>query len=1149
MRALLLLGLLVAATAGQSAELQDNLYTGVSTEIVTPHLTWARPYAGGTTRVLVIAPAWGQRETVELQQRFDFDCRAVMTDTHINLAQEAGFLSPDKVALRFDQGLAWKPDVIVIGGLNWGMLLLEHRAEILRQVQAGAGLVYVGPPKNDELAQLFSRDVEDRSATIAAGLPWDLLTAFRERRIADIIQSGTFGQGRWVALRYQTNSTNQSLTPSLWPWPASWEYEPYIALVGRAVLCAAKRQPSPVLSPPLQDAFAQANLPATLAVPVKLPADRPAHVTGSVLRVPDGPSQPLAPAAVAGGQARLSLPVLPDGRYVAHLVAADAQGRALDWGSFPFTVSAPRQGVLHLPQAAYDAGDTISGEVTLIAPLAPGQWLRVRLWDNHGRLLGEQRGAAGQELKFSFPNVRPLGTSLVRLEASVLDGRGEVRTSAATLPVRYRQRPDFHLACWEESEVDYISGLWYRRFRELGMDAIFYTCGRGNREAAARTIAEADLCGASAFAGYYPKAEQSDLGPVHNPCLHAPAYQQASREAADKSRPFALCDNLFYPSGSDAGMRGNCFSPQTLAAFRQWLQRRYKSLEELNAAWGTTFGSWEAVVPDSFDKAKARAGNGVLPPAPSLQGGGFASWVEHTRFMEQSYREHLQDVTREIRSFDPQALVGEDGYGRLNSTDGADWWNLLHDWGFVNLYTYQDPPQMEIVRSLARSCPNLKLRSLYWGSYDGQFGNQRFMRWLPWYALLHDYNGLFWWIANGKATYGSAPGVAGPDFRLTRTYATSLSEVQDIRRGLAELVQPAQRHHDGVAIFYDQTAIHAVTAYKHPSALVGAYTVFQALLEDLGLQYDYVAGAQVEQGLLGRQGYRVLVMAQALALSEGAAKQVRDFVNQGGLVIADVLPGQYDTLLRPTFGGSLLADLFGKPGEVKRVGQGSTVLMDVFPTDYVRRRTEEAGQRTRATLQTWLEPLHLTPLARFSGDNGEAVPGVEVVTYTNRGTSFTGVLNDTGKPVSGRLTASGRPCVTNVRTHQSLGEGTDWPVTLEPGETKLFALCPYEVTGLIVKPERAGVAAGQTWQARVQAVPSRGRANAAHSFVTEVFDPAGQPHPLYAQALPAGGEAAATVTIPFALNDAPGQWRVRVTETISGRTADAAITVTAPPRP
>jgi hypothetical protein len=344
-----------------------------------------------------------------------------------------------------------------------------------------------------------------------------------------------------------------------------------------------------------------------------------------------------------------------------------------------------------------------------------------------------------------------------------------------------------------------------------------------------------------------------------------------------------------------------------------------------------------------------------------------------------------------------------------------------------------------------------------------------------------------------------------------------------------------------VAIFYDQTAVHAVTAYSHPSRLVQSYTVFQDLLEDLGLQYHYVAGAQVEQGELSTKGYRVLVMAQALALCDEAVRQIRAFIDGGGMVIADVLPGRYDSLLRPAFGGSLVADLFGKPGETRQVGQGRTVLMADFPGDYRYRRNEAPGQEARAKLQEWLQPLGLRPVATFSGPGGVAMPGVETVVYAHQGTTFVGVVNGTDKTASGLMKTTGQACVYDVRARQYLGTRTEWSVHLQPGETKLFALCPYEVTGLTVEPQRSAVSIGQVWRAQVSVVPGRGRAGAAHSFVTQVLDPAGKPCPLYAQALPATDQGTASITLPFALNDAPGQWKVRVTETISGKTTGATV--------
>ena len=46
--------------------------------VVTPHIQWAVPLAGGPVRVLVIAPRIYQRDTVELAQRLDLDYEYLM---------------------------------------------------------------------------------------------------------------------------------------------------------------------------------------------------------------------------------------------------------------------------------------------------------------------------------------------------------------------------------------------------------------------------------------------------------------------------------------------------------------------------------------------------------------------------------------------------------------------------------------------------------------------------------------------------------------------------------------------------------------------------------------------------------------------------------------------------------------------------------------------------------------------------------------------------------------------------------------------------------------------------------------------------------------------------------------------------------------
>ena len=63
------------------------------------------------------------------------------------------------------------------------------------------------------------------------------------------------------------------------------------------------------------------------------------------------------------------------------------------------------------------------------------------------------------------------------------------------------------------------------------------------------------------------------------------------------------------------------------------------------------------------------------------------------------------------------------------------------------------------------------------------------------------------------------------------------------------------------------------------------------LIEDQGLQYNFVSYMQLEQGELLKGGYRVLVLPQSSSLSIAEVGAIREFISQGGIVIADGEPG------------------------------------------------------------------------------------------------------------------------------------------------------------------------------------------------------------------------------------------------------------------
>jgi hypothetical protein len=81
------------------------------------------------------------------------------------------------------------------------------------------------------------------------------------------------------------------------------------------------------------------------------------------------------------------------------------------------------------------------------------------------------------------------------------------------------------------------------------------------------------------------------------------------------------------------------------------------------------------------------------------------------------------------------------------------------------------------------------------------------------------------------------------------------------------------------------------------------------LIEDQGLQYNFVAYGQVEQGELLKRGYRVLILPHSSSLSLSEANAIKAFVRQGGTLVVDGDAGTFDEHSRK-LAQSSLADLF-----------------------------------------------------------------------------------------------------------------------------------------------------------------------------------------------------------------------------------------------
>lgn len=1133
-----------APTSSASEGSRDNLFEDVSTAVRTPHFAWAPDIPGPPIDAVVIAPAYGQRETVELMQRFDIRCHAAMTWTWNRLAGigygNTQYFTPGAVAKRFDQALAPRRDVIIIGGIDWEILHLEHRQRILEQVHdEGTGVVIIQPGKSPELQELLSRSSEPDTQSVIGATPWQVLSAFADQNPADIVKAGSFGKGRWVALRYRTNSTNHSLTPrSPVPCLNPWEYEYYQSLLGRTVFWAADRELPVTVG---IDTTGYAPVTASpLPVAVELFCSGVANTAGKVavelvahhLATNTHCAAPPIGTQLDGGKATAEpeLPWIASGRVIL-TARVLSEERTLGWSSRDVTLIPPATvDSVEVSQPSFKAGTDVTGTASLAGEIPPESHIRLTFRDGWGRVLGTQEHPPNSSIRFRFPGIDPVATSAHTIEGALVDPAGRtLSASTAEFGITGRERPAFHLAIWEENETDRISALWYDRFRELGVDAIFYRSDRGNIDGAARLMARAGLFSAPMFACYAPKIDKNEWGPVHTACAHVPDVVEAGRERTrETARNWSRFGVLHYGDGSDKHMHGNCFCEHTLTALRQHLQSAYRNLAPLNQAWKTSFAQWSDVVPDTLAKARDR--------------GHFRSWLDHTRFMETSYIAYNRAMRDALHEVDPGAPVGPDGYGRLNSRDGSDWWQLLQTFSFYNLYTYQDPPQLEITRSLAQHFSNVKLRSIYYGSYTNQFGNPVFLRTIPWYALLHDYNGLFWWSANGKTTWAFSNGrLAGPDFRATRSYLQSREGIDAVREGLVHLIRVAKRDHNGIAIYYDQTAVHAATAYAHPSSLVRSCQSFEKAIEDVGYQYDYVAAPQIRDGYLTKGKFRVLILPHILAMSRETANIIRAFAENGGLVLADTPPARYDENLHPFGDASPLAGMFAEPGQVTAIGKDMGLLMTEDFRQYWRQRTRSAGPALRKTILDLLTAHALAPEATIpsSADTGHA--HLETVVYRHDDARYIGVINR-GAPLREKLKLKTAGVVYDLRARRCLGQKNAIELSLASGDIALFALYPKALPEARVEALKTQLAPGDT--ARLS-VSVEGSVHARRAVIVSVFQPNGHKRAEYARVLETAPGRPREFVLPFALNDAPGEWRVETTDTITGKQCVVALTLSA----
>lgn len=395
---------------------------------------------------------------------------------------------------------------------------------------------------------------------------------------------------------------------------------------------------------------------------------------------------------------------------------------------------------------------------------------------------------------------------------------------------------------------------------------------------------------------------------VRDYCLVDPAWRESAlkqmrqcgtRHAANNPVLYDIRDELSVTIS--ANPFDYDFSPDSLAAFRIWLKKRYASLDLLNQAWKTSYPAWDAVRPFSTDEIKGRLAGRVdaqgkkpdwhavrttryTPAAVRAEPARWhlAPWCDFRTFMDDCLAETLDELRKASHAADPATPVGIEGTQMPSAWGGYDLWKLSRvlDW----VEPYDITAARAVFGSFMRGKPIL-------ATY-GQSDPTDVSRHL-WHRLLEgDCGAILWWsqdLLEGE----------GDSIRLSakgRAYAPLLHEMQS---PLARLLLRAESVTDPIAIHYSQASIQLAwlfesfadgnTWHRRFSSYEATHNRHAALraellrlLREAGWQPQFVAYAEIEEGALEKRGFKACFLPDSYALSDREIAALRTFSGRKG---------------------------------------------------------------------------------------------------------------------------------------------------------------------------------------------------------------------------------------------------------------------------
>lgn len=284
--------------------------------------------------------------------------------------------------------------------------------------------------------------------------------------------------------------------------------------------------------------------------------------------------------------------------------------------------------------------------------------------------------------------------------------------------------------------------------------------------------------------------------------------------------------------------------------------------------------------------------------------------LDQLTFNDAHYTNFLGDLVDYANSIDPATPVGFVGGQSPNAFGGYDYARLMRKVSFIESYNLGS--SQAVIRSFNPSNAIPAVTTHFHRDVADTV-------WQSWYYLARGNRGFIGWVENWFDGETPKP--------FHAQIAPALKEVEK----LSALMTGATWQHDGVAIYYSHPSIQlgwVMDAQAHGKTWVNRNNdhklgashlvrkAWENMLRDSDLQYNFINYVDVVRDGVPA-AYSTVILPACLALSDAEARKLRAFVQNGGTLIADYMPGLWNQHGKGRTTGGALDDLFGTPHNPK----------------------------------------------------------------------------------------------------------------------------------------------------------------------------------------------------------------------------------------